>query len=325
MSHEVRQLESWMQGDRAAQEKHKSSQSTRAHANAPMGKSQGKTRLMSPSTCVHFHPFTETLREWEDGVPVDCGEDWTLDQIEAAIAHGPHQLALTPESLELIEEDVAYQVRASYAEVVNWTWLKDNLPAKLKISPSAVVPQANRRGHMILDLSFPVLRQNRQRGRKQQRGCEAHDILKESVNDTTVHLAPDAPVKELGNVLKRLLRFMQEMPTEEHIQLSKIDLADGYWRMIVEETSPWNFAYVLPGPPGELVKIVIPSALQMGWMGSPGYFCSATESVRHIAQKWIDSSTTLPNHSFEKFMSTESPATPKQPRRRAPNFGSLLG
>jgi hypothetical protein len=110
-----------------------------------------------------------------------------------------------------------------------------------------------------------------------------------------------------------LLRFMQEMPTEEHIQLSKIDLADGYWRMIVEETSPWNFAYVLPGPPGELVKIVIPSALQMGWMGGPGYFCSATESVRHIAQKWIDSSTTLPNHSFEKFMSTEAPRRQSSP------------
>jgi hypothetical protein len=31
------------------------------------------------------------------------------------------------------------------------------------------------------------------------------DILQASVNDTTVKLAPEPPVKELGNVLKRLL------------------------------------------------------------------------------------------------------------------------
>jgi hypothetical protein len=310
-SQEVRQLESWMQGDAAQQTQ--SSQRTRAHAEAPMGRSQGKTRLMSPSACVNFHPFTETLREWEEGVPVDCGEDWTLEQIEAAISQGPHQSALTPESLELIEEDVAYQVRAGYAEVVDWEWLKENPPAKLKISPLAVVPQANRRGRMILDLSFPVLRQDRKRGRKKQRGREPRDILKDSVNDTTVRLAPDVPVKELGNVLKRLLRFMQEVPAEEHIQLSKIDLADGYWRMIVEETSRWNFAYVLPGPPGGPTRIVIPSALQMGLMESPGYFCAATESVRDIAQKWIDSNETLPNHAFEGFMSTEAPRRQSSP------------
>jgi hypothetical protein len=37
---------------------------------------QGKqsNRLMSPTACVNFHPFTETLRQWEEGVLVDCGE-----------------------------------------------------------------------------------------------------------------------------------------------------------------------------------------------------------------------------------------------------------
>jgi hypothetical protein len=122
--------------------------------------SKGKTqkRLLSPSACVNFHPFTETLRQWEEGVPVDCGEDWTSEMIEAAIQQGPHKSALTPESITLIEEDVAYQVRAGYAQVVNWETLKENLPPKLKVSPLAVVPQANRRGRMILDLSFPASR-----------------------------------------------------------------------------------------------------------------------------------------------------------------------
>ena len=42
---------------------------------------------------------------------------------------------------------------------------------------------------------------------------------------------------------------MSEVPTEEHIHFSKLDLADGYWRMIVELLARWNFAYVMPGEP----------------------------------------------------------------------------
>lgn len=173
------------------------------HAHAPMATSKGKPkRLMSPSACVNFHPFTETLRKWEDGVPVDCGANWTREQIEAAIQQGPHRSALSPESIALIEEDVSYQVQAGYAQVVNWDDLKENLPPKLKVSPLAVVPQRNRRGRMILDLAFPVLRQEKTKGRKRK---QEQEILQPSVNDTTVRLAPTAPVKELGNVLQRLL------------------------------------------------------------------------------------------------------------------------
>jgi len=59
---------------------------------------------------------------------------------------------------------------------------------------------------MILDLSFPVLRQDKQkRGTKRKRAGEARAVLRESVNDSTIWLAPEAPVKELGNVLNRLL------------------------------------------------------------------------------------------------------------------------
>ena len=97
----------------------------RKHANAPMETSKGKVkRLMSPSACVNFHPFTETLKEWEEGVPVDCGENWTREMIDAAIQQGPHRSALTPEAIALIKEDVAYQVQAGYAQVVEWESLK---------------------------------------------------------------------------------------------------------------------------------------------------------------------------------------------------------
>lgn len=82
---------------------------------------------------------------------------------------------------------------------------------------------------------------------------------------------------------------------------SKVDLADGYWRMIVEEWSRYNFAYVMPGPPGSPIRLVIPSALQMGCNESPAYFCAATETARDIAQAWIDDGTSLPEHPMEPF------------------------
>jgi hypothetical protein len=104
---------------------------------------------------------------------------------------------------------------------------------------------------------------------------------------------------------------MQEVPAEEHIHFAKVDLADGYWRMIVEKSSRWNFAYVLPGPPGAPTHLVIPSALQMGWNESPAYFCAATETARDIAQAWIDQDTELPEHPMEP---DTRPALP--PRRQ---------
>jgi hypothetical protein len=47
------------------------------------------------------------------------------------------------------------------------------------------------------------------------------------VNDSTVQLAPEVPIKELGNVLPQLLDFMVDIPAKEHIHFLKMDLADG--------------------------------------------------------------------------------------------------
>jgi hypothetical protein len=133
-------------------------------------------------------------------------------------------------------------------------------------------------------------------------------ILQASVNDTTVKLAPEAPVKELGNVLPRMLDFMASVPIEEHIHFSKMDLADGYWRMVVEPEARWNFAYVMPSAAGEPIRLVIPRALQMGWNESPAYFCTTTETARDVAQHWIDGNKRLAKHTMESFTTPAEPA-----------------
>jgi hypothetical protein len=126
------------------------------------------------------------------------------------------------------------------------------------------------------------------------------------------------PVRELGNVFLRLLDFMSVVPSNEIIMLSKIDLSDGFWRMIVDEESKWNFAYVLPEEPGQPTRLVVPSALQMGWTESPGYFCAATETARDIVQGLTDSAVELPPHEFEPFMDPERQA--KRRRRNEPDL-----
>jgi len=219
--------------------------------DGPASKAQGRMnrRLMLPSACVDFHAFAETLGKRETGVPVDCGDPWEWDTVVAAVEQGAHKLATSLESIALVEEDVAYQVAAGYTTVMPWEELCRLRPTNLKISPLAVVPQRNRRGRMILDLWFAVRQRLRGRKRRQLVQQQVEDMMQPSVNDTTLRQAPEGPVKELGNVLPRLLDFMATVPPEEHIHFSKLDLADGYWRMIVEEEQQWNFAYVMPSAP----------------------------------------------------------------------------
>ena len=79
--------------------------------------------------------------------------------------------------------------------------------------------------------------------------------------------------------MPRILQFMAHAPKAHPIYFSKYDISDGFWRMVVAKGSEWNFAYVLPQKKGEPTRLVVPSALQMGWKESPGFFCSASETA----------------------------------------------
>ena len=158
-------------------------------------------------------------------------------------------------------------------------------PKNLKISPVAVVPQVGRRGRIILDLSFPVYQ-------KDENGVAT--ITQQSVNDTTVLAGPKVPVKETGKVLPRSLQYMKEVPPAQWILFSKLDISDGFWRLIVRGDDCYNFAYVLPQKPGEPTRIVIPSAVQMGWVESPPYFCAVTKTARDLTEYHIRNKTVLP-------------------------------
>ena len=82
---------------------------------------------------------------------------------------------------------------------------------------------------------------------------------------------------------------------------SKLDIADGFWRMVCEGGQEWNFGYVLPAHSGGKIEIVIPSALQMGWAESPAFFCAASEIARDVAATYVaEAKCCLPEHQLEE-------------------------
>jgi hypothetical protein len=228
---------------------------------------EGKPRsLMQPQPLADAHPFTSIMKEWQYGIKVDCGSDWSWDSIEAAVERGLHPMACTPEAYALFKEEVAYQIKAGFNQVVLWEDIKRLCPCHLKISPVALIPQVGRRGRIILDLSFPVY----------QEVDGVVTVTQKSVNDTTVLTAPSIPVKEIGKVLPQLLQYMRDTPAGLHIFFCKLDISDGFWQLVVHEVDCFNFAYVLPQEVGKPIRIVIPAAVQMGWVESPGFFCTVT-------------------------------------------------
>jgi hypothetical protein len=94
------------------------------------------------------------------------------------------------------------------------------------------------------------------------------------------------------------LHYMRDTPAGLHILFCKLDISDGFWRLIVWEEDSFNFAYVLPQREGEPVRIVVPLAVQMGWVESAPLFCTVIESARDLTQHLVDTNIDLPLHPF---------------------------
>jgi hypothetical protein len=103
---------------------------------------------MSPKGCclaTHSFNFNNS---------VTTGPNWTPEVIKAATAAGLHVSALIPENAQLIWEDIEYQVKVGFVRMIAASNLfGENQPPNLKVSRVAVVPQDNRCGRIILNLS----------------------------------------------------------------------------------------------------------------------------------------------------------------------------
>lgn len=90
------------------------------------------------------------------------------------------------------------------------------------------------------------------------------------------------------------------------LAFSKIDIKDGFWRLLVSDQDTWYFCYTMPLTVSTTnlddIQIVVPNSLQMGWCKSPPFFCTATKTARDVIMDLLTSSTTLPDHPFQDTM-----------------------
>ena len=270
--------------------------------------------LMAPSGAALDHPAAPLLLELATlGCHADIGDAWTMEMLEEAIKKGAHPSAMEPVPAAQLRAETLEKVEQGYARLVAWDAIKNNPPKTLKISPIAAIPHKSRGFRMILDLSHGVtVAGNR------------YPSVNEATNPT---LAPTASMAELGNVLPRLIFAVATAPDAQGpVLFSKLDIKDGYWRMVVPEEAEWNFAYVLPKMhPDEPVQLVIPSSLQMGWCDSPAYFCAASETARDVAEKLTTTPVgSLDQHPLEHYLVPPDKWPEQEIEQHAAKFTHLL-
>jgi hypothetical protein len=236
-----------------------------------------------------FYQATHPV-EYGPDLLIDCGDDWTLQQLEAAIRNEAHASANVPEAAKACKTEALERVKEGLCCLVNWDDIKHNFHKNLKISPLAAVPLKSRVYRMILNLSFQL---------------QVNDNKLDTVNDSSdKSLAHQESMYELGNVTPHIIWTMAlSKDKTTPFMFTKVDLKDGYWRMAVNADDGWNFAYVLPGAgPNDPIQLVIPDALQMGWSESPPFFCAATETACDIINDKICNNIILPEQPKKNIM-----------------------
>ena len=175
---------------------------------------------MCPAGIATSHPAGELLSEWSQlGCPTKTGRPWSKEEMWEAVARGPHQSSRSPDAIAHFATESAEKVRVGQAKLVLWDDIKDNPPPQLKISPIATIPHKSKAFRSILDLSFSLHLKN-------------GGIL-ESVNHSTIKMAPRGALDQLGQALSRIIHAFAKADEDAKIFMAKWDIKDGFWRVCV--------------------------------------------------------------------------------------------
>jgi hypothetical protein len=156
---------------------------------------------MCPRGIALHHPAAGHLLAYATGgCPTNPGLNWTAQEMEEAIQHGPHISAMDPAAMAQLATEVGEKVAANQARIVLWDDIRACPPSKLKISPIAMIPHKSRGFPAILDL-LSRLR------------LSTGDHLP-SVNETTTLSAPRGAIDQLGHALSRIIHAFAEADPE---------------------------------------------------------------------------------------------------------------
>ena len=170
------------------------------------------------------HPAVRLLKHYQThGAPVKfSSKPWSRQDIEKALHRGPHKSCheyhkfLSEEFVDMIDKQ--QWVVLPYSEA-------RKLP-NLRLSPPGVVPQRNRRPRWIVDYSFY------------------------GVNADTLDLAAREAM-QFGHALDRILReILLANPDDGPVQLMKVDLSDGFYRIDLCVDDIPKLGVLFPTAPG---------------------------------------------------------------------------
>ena len=214
-------------------------------------------------------------------------ERWSKDRLDAAVARGPHQSA--HQHLQFLREEFGDMLRKGQWMVLPYNAVR-NMP-NLRLSPIGVVPQRERRPRTIVDYTFF------------------------GVNDETLPLtAPES--MQFGKTLQRVFQaIVQADPRHGPVHLTKVDVADGFYRIHLAPHDIPTIGVTLPFEHEGQPLIAFPLTLPMGWVNSPPLFCAATETVCDLTNHQLDRYTRLPAHRLDHLADSEpSPEPPLTPK-----------
>ena len=224
----------------------------------------------------------EHLRRRGAGVTLTT-KPWAIGRRDDAIARGAHKSAhmdcafVFDEMGDFCEQQGCW-IALPYSVVRNWP--------NLRVSPIGAVPERDRRPRLIVDYSFSEL------------------------NAETLQLAP-AEAMQFGRALNRILkRILEADPRYDPVQLAKIDIADGFYRVWVQFNDVPKLGVALPTSPGEPPLIAFPLTLPMVWVELPPYYFTVlTETVCDLENVRLrQRAATTTTHRLETIAATTPPS-----------------
>jgi hypothetical protein len=111
------------------------------------------------------------------------------------------------------------------------------------------------------------------------------DYSYSGINEATISEAPDS----FGNALNRFLQRLQCADTRNgDIYLGKTDVADAFMLVWISLATIPSLGTILPTYANEEPLIAFPILLPMGWVDSPNYLCTVTETATNLANAHFD-------------------------------------
>jgi hypothetical protein len=85
------------------------------------------------------------------------------------------------------------------------------------------------------------------------------------------------------------------------VNLCKVDIADGFYRIEVRPADIPKLGVIIPSrTEDQEQRIAFPLVLPMGWKNSPPYFCAITETVADVTNERIRHHQQPPRHRLER-------------------------